>query len=226
MLALEPGHDGGPAPIYASGERERIFAKARREPEREKDGTAEWSLMTLGWALRRAPDGLPEVSTYTIWKVLREEGFSWQRSRSCCETGKVKRKPRKSGEVVEVTDPDQRLRYSIEQAYRESEKLLGLSVWSVDQADPYQTIPYPGASWQMEGGPARQPHQHIRNGTAKRMTLFGRGRCKRGRKLPTRCSPCLKESWRRSSPSCLAKLGGDYSPPRKTASYGRAGRRG
>lgn len=137
MLALQPGHDGGPAPIYVSGERERILAKARREPEREKDGTAEWSLITLRWALRRAPDGLPEVSTYTIWKVLREEGFSWQRSRSCCETGKVKRKPRKSGEVVEVTDPDQRLRYSIEQAYRESEKLLGLSVWGVDQADPY-----------------------------------------------------------------------------------------
>jgi transposase len=106
LRALEPGHGGGPAPTYTSEQRERILAEARREPDREEDGTAEWSLMTLRRALRRAPDGLPEVSTYTIWKVLREAGFSWQRSRSWCETGKVKRKRRKSGEVVEVTDPD------------------------------------------------------------------------------------------------------------------------
>ena len=53
--------------------------------------------------MHRAPDGVPEVSTYTIWKVLKEAGFDWQKTRSWCETGKVKRK---SGEVVEVTDPD------------------------------------------------------------------------------------------------------------------------
>jgi hypothetical protein len=60
----------------------------------------------------------------------------------------------------------------IERAYREGEKLLGLSVWGTDQAGPFQTIPYPGSSWRMEGKPAGQPHQHIRNGTAKLMTLF------------------------------------------------------
>jgi hypothetical protein len=68
---------------------------------------ATWSLSTLRRALRGAPHGLPEVSTYTIWKVLRETGFDWQRTSSWCETGRVKRKrKRKSGEVVEVTDPD------------------------------------------------------------------------------------------------------------------------
>ncbi len=60
----------------------------------------------------------------------------------------------------------------IERAYREGEKLLGLSVWGTDQAGPLQTIPCPGSSWRMEGKPARQPHQHIRNATAKLMTLF------------------------------------------------------
>jgi hypothetical protein len=45
------------------------------------------------------------VSTYTIWRVLKEAGFEWQRTRSWCETGRAKRK-RKSGEVVEVVDPD------------------------------------------------------------------------------------------------------------------------
>src|SRR3954467_11577980 len=65
-----------------------------------------------------------------------------------------------------------RLKNLIERAYREGEKLLGLSVWGTDQAGPFQTIPYPGSSWQPQGKPARQPHQHIRNGTAKLMTLF------------------------------------------------------
>ena len=105
LAALEPGHGGGRRTIYAAAERERILAEARRRPDREKDGSATWSLSTLRRALRRAPDGLAGVSTYTIWKVLKEAGFDWQRTRSWCETGKVKRK-RKSGEVVEVIDPD------------------------------------------------------------------------------------------------------------------------
>jgi transposase len=105
LAALEPGHGGGRKPTYTASDRDRILAEARREPDREKDGTATWSLSTLRGALRRVPDGLPEVSTYTIWCVLREAGFSWQRTRSWCETGRVKRK-RKSGEIVEVTDRD------------------------------------------------------------------------------------------------------------------------
>jgi transposase len=105
LAALEPGHGGGRRTIYAAAEQKRILAEVRKKPDREEDGTASWSLSTLRRALRRAPDGLPEVSTYTIWKVLKEAGFDWQRTRSWCETGKVKRK-RKSGEVVEVIDPD------------------------------------------------------------------------------------------------------------------------
>ena len=105
LSAIEPGPGGGPTPIYTAKEHERILKEVRRKPDREKDGTATWSLSTLRKALRQASDGLPCVSTYTIWKVLRESGFDWQRTRSWCETGKVKRK-RKSGEVVEVTDPD------------------------------------------------------------------------------------------------------------------------
>lgn len=105
LVALEPGHGGGRRPTYAAPERERILEEVRRKPDREEDGTASWSLSTLRRALRKAADGLPEVSTYTIWKVLKESGFEWQRTRSWCETGRVKRK-RKSGEVVEVTDPD------------------------------------------------------------------------------------------------------------------------
>lgn len=104
LAALVPRHGGGPTVEYGPAERERILTEARRPPDRERDGTATWSLSTLQQALRQAPDGLPQVSTYTIWRVLREAGFSWQASRSWCETGKVKRR-RKAG-LVEVTDPD------------------------------------------------------------------------------------------------------------------------
>jgi hypothetical protein len=49
---------------------------------------------------------------------------------------------------------------------------LGLAVWNQDEAGPYQTKPYPGASWQPSGQPVRQAHEYIRNGTAKMLTLF------------------------------------------------------
>jgi len=104
LASLEPRHGGGPQPTYGPAERERILAEARRTPDRERDGTATWSLSTLRRALRQAPDGLPHVSTYTIWAVLHAAGLSWQKTRSWCDTGRVKRK-RKAG-IVEVTDPD------------------------------------------------------------------------------------------------------------------------
>lgn len=102
--ALVPGHGGGPAPTYSSADRDRILVEARRMPDREADGTATWSLTTLQRAVRRAPDGLPRVSTATIRMVLHDAGWSWQQSRTWCETGKALRK-RKAG-VVEVVDPD------------------------------------------------------------------------------------------------------------------------
>jgi len=104
VMALEPGHGGGPTIKYGAAEQARILAEVRRKPELAQDGTATWSLSTLQRALRRAEDGLPEVSTYTIWVVLQANGLSWQKDGSWCETGKVQRK-RKEG-VVEVSDPD------------------------------------------------------------------------------------------------------------------------
>jgi transposase len=102
--AIEPAHGGGPPLRYSLAERERILAEVRRVPEREQDGTATWSLTTLQRALRSAADGLPEVSTYTIWCVLHDAGYTWQLSRTWCNTGLVVRK-RKSGKVL-VEDPD------------------------------------------------------------------------------------------------------------------------
>ena len=84
MVAVRPGHAGA--------------------PDREVDGTATWSLTTLQRALRRAPDGLPQVSTSTIWGALHDAGYTWQQDRSWCETGTAVRQ-RKAGTAT-VHDPD------------------------------------------------------------------------------------------------------------------------
>ena len=104
MLAIQ-GHPGGKPPAkYNATERERVLAEVKRQPDPEKDGTHSWSLTTLQKALRKAEDGLPEISTERIWVILQESGYRWQKSRSWCETGEVARK-RKRG-VVTVVDPD------------------------------------------------------------------------------------------------------------------------
>jgi Homeodomain-like domain len=104
LAALAGRRPPGRAPTYSALQRERILAEARRAPVPAQDGTATWSLSTLQRALRRAPDGLPRVSTYTIWEVLRQAGYRFGRTRAWCPTGRARRK-RKSG-VVEVIDPD------------------------------------------------------------------------------------------------------------------------
>jgi hypothetical protein len=59
----------------------------------------------------------------------------------------------------------------IDRAYRTAEG-LGLPLWCEDEAGPYQAIPQPGVSWQPVGRPAHRPHEYIRGGTAKLLTLF------------------------------------------------------
>ena len=104
MTALSPRHAGGPPPVYGEKERQRILTELTRTPTPEHDGCASWSLATLQKALRMAPDGLPRVSTYTLWQVIRDAGQTHQHNRTWCHTGTVQRK-RKDGTVT-VTDPD------------------------------------------------------------------------------------------------------------------------
>lgn len=104
LAAVQPRHGGGQPKRYTPSEQERILREVQRPPDREQDRTATWSLTTLQRALRQAPDGLPTVSTYTIWSVLHDAGVTWQRDRSWCPTGTAVRK-RKAGTVI-VQDPD------------------------------------------------------------------------------------------------------------------------
>ncbi|MFO0875959.1 MAG: helix-turn-helix domain-containing protein [Gemmataceae bacterium] len=104
LAALEPRHGGGRVRIYEGDARARILREAARPPLPETDGTATWSLATLRRSLRAASDGLPTVSTFTIWRVLREACYTFQRTRSWCPTGAAVR--RRQAGVVTVTDPD------------------------------------------------------------------------------------------------------------------------
>ena len=104
LAAIEPRHGGGPETIYGGEEQKRILAEFERQPDRERDGTATWSLSTLQHALHEAPDGFPGISTYTIWCVLHDAGWTWQKDRTWCKTGTVTRK--RKGVAVEVTDPE------------------------------------------------------------------------------------------------------------------------
>lgn len=56
----------------------------------------------------------------------------------------------------------------IEDGYTQTE----LPVWAADQAGPYQTVPYPGHHWCPMGEPSGYPHEYVRNGIAKQLTLF------------------------------------------------------
>jgi transposase len=105
LAALVPHHGGGHQVGYGEAEQRRILAEVARVPERALDGTATWSLTTLRDALRRAKDGLPGISTYTIGRALHAAGYSWQKGRSWCETGAVVRRRKHAGPVT-VTDPD------------------------------------------------------------------------------------------------------------------------
>jgi hypothetical protein len=59
----------------------------------------------------------------------------------------------------------------IELAYEQAEA-AGLALWCQDEAGPYQAIPHPGETWHPQGQPTRQPHEYVRGGTAKLLTLF------------------------------------------------------
>ena len=95
-LGIAPGR--GRRPTYDQAARARIVACGQREPDRERDGTAAWSLGALERALR--PE-LPRLGATTIRRVLEEAGSSYQLSRAWCPTGTAVRQ-RKDGPVQVV----------------------------------------------------------------------------------------------------------------------------
>lgn len=170
LTALDDLPRSGHPRSYGPAERARIEQELLRSPDLKADGTATWSLTTLQRSLREAPDGLPEVSTFTILHTIHETGYTWQKNRTWCKTGFTLHKT-KDG-VEERYDPyTQEKKTVIERAYITAER-IGLELWCQDEGGPYQAIPQSGSSFQSEGDPARRPHEYVRGGTAKLLTLF------------------------------------------------------
>src|SRR5215212_3598989 len=84
----------------------------------------------------------------------------------------------------------------IEQAYTLGAQ-LGLSVWCEDEAGPFQAVPHPGASWQPRGHPAKQPHEYIRGGTIKILTLFHPATGQVRLQSAARCTNAVLHPWLR-----------------------------
>jgi hypothetical protein len=96
---------------------------------------------------------------------------------------------------------------------------LGLEVWCTDQAGPYQTVPYPGRSWRPEGDPARQPHEYLRDGTARALTLFRPADGHAHVKGVTACPNSVLHPWlKRELAAILAAM---PDPPATPADGGR-----
>ena len=90
-------------------------------------------------------------------------------------------------------------------------------MWCADQAGPFQTAPSPGRGWQPRGHPARLPHEYVRNGTAKVMTLFRPASGHVRLKGVTSCPNAVLHPWlKRELTAILAGL----PPPTADASRG------
>lgn len=104
LAALDDVPRPGPHRRYGVTEQARILQEANRPPDRKEDATGTWSLTLLQRALRSAPDGLPKVSTFTILHTLHEAGYTWQKNRTWCHTGRTLKKG-KDGTVYQSDDP-------------------------------------------------------------------------------------------------------------------------
>jgi len=102
LAALWIAAGRGGKPKYTSEQKARILAEVQREPYRQADQTATWSLLLLRGALRKTD--LPHIAKETIRQVLHEHGYRFQRTRTWCRTGYALRK-RKSGTVT-TSDPE------------------------------------------------------------------------------------------------------------------------
>jgi transposase len=102
LAALPIAAGAGRKPTYTSEQRARILAEVQREPDRQADQTATWSLMTVRAALRQK--GLAEIAAETIRQELHEAGYRYQRTRTWVRTGYALR-VRKSGTVT-TYDPE------------------------------------------------------------------------------------------------------------------------
>lgn len=102
VKAIDFKHGGRPPELYGAEIKKKILEIVSSPPDRKKDGTVNWSLVSLQRHLEKTEIG--HMSTYTLWKILHNGNFSFQKDRTWIKTGIVTRK--RKGKFVEVEDPD------------------------------------------------------------------------------------------------------------------------
>jgi transposase InsO family protein len=68
-------------------------------------------------------------------------------------------------------------------------------VWCADEAGPFQAVPHPGSRWRPHGQPATQPHEYVRGGTTKILTLFHPATGQVYRQPITACTNSVLHGW-------------------------------
>jgi len=106
----------------------------------------------------------------------------------------------------------------IESAYRLAEA-YGIPVWCQDEAGPYQAIPHPGAGWFPCGDPGHQPHEYVRGGTAKLLTLFRPATGAVRATGVTQAPNAVLHPWLQAELTAILSTLPDPSPPVRSAPF-------
>ncbi len=106
----------------------------------------------------------------------------------------------------------------IESAYRLAEA-YGIPVWCQDEAGPYQAIPHPGAGWFPCGDPGHQPHEYVRGGTAKLLTLFRPATGAVRATGVTQAPNAVLHPWLQAELTAILRTLPDPSPPVRSAPF-------
>ena len=215
LAALEPRHGGGRRPTYGPEARKRIAAEAARVPTSEAGRDRELVALdpppVAPHGARRPAPGLG------LYHPAGAPGVRGQLPAHPHLVPDRLRRAAPQGRPGDGHGPGCRgEKKLIEHAYRTGEA-MGLAVWCTDQAGPYQTIPYAGQSWRPEGRPARLPHEYLRDGTAKVLTLF--------RPADGHVHLHGRDGLPQRGPPSLAQAGAGRHPRRDARPAGRAHRR-
>jgi hypothetical protein len=108
----------------------------------------------------------------------------------------------------------------IEDAYQLA-RGLGLEVWCCDQAGPFQTVPQPGRGWRPAGRPGRLPHDYVRNGTAKVLTLLHPSTGRVRLMGATSCPNAVLHPWLKRELAAILDALPPPSPPAGRAAWER-----
>src|ERR1700759_5649931 len=153
----------GGATAHSGGSPTHSRSRARRN----RDMVVEHAAMRLAPGRRRAAAGeyLHDLADLACrWSELAAEPHLVRNrdGRAQAQAGRCRRRPRSrcGGEKT-----------LIERGHTRG-TALGLVVWCADEAGPFKAVPHPGRSWQPQGQPAGQPHEYVRAGTTKILTLF------------------------------------------------------